>query len=230
MRTNWAAVAADDANLPPRQRDVTVNQRAAALRHYIMHLGRTTSHRNETPSGSFNWGVDGIKAISAVARRPYSFYMICSVKVISIWLCRVYPLGCQLGKLTASPMRTRTTTLRSATKLQTLNTATGLESFQACPWHSSQAVAVNTERLRLLPRWATVLGTNISSSATGLNSPHRCFHTILWIYSQNTNTGERGKVHWLDLDPVKMLFFKNCTDCMKIGGEVGRKYAVYLDY
>lgn len=129
-------------------------------------------------------GVDGIKAISAVARRPYPFYMICSIKVISIWLCRVYPLGCQLGKLTASPMRTRTTTLRSATKLHTLNTATGLESFQARPWHSSQAVAVNTERLRLLAWWATVLGTNISSSVTGMNSPHQCFHTIMWTSSQ----------------------------------------------
>lgn len=77
-------MAADNANLPPRQRDVTVNRRTAALRHRIMHLGRTTLHINETPSGSFNSGVDGIKAISAVARQPYAFYMICSIKVISI--------------------------------------------------------------------------------------------------------------------------------------------------
>lgn len=47
-------MAADNANLAPRQRDVPGNQRAAALRRHIMDLGRITSHINETPSGSFN--------------------------------------------------------------------------------------------------------------------------------------------------------------------------------
>lgn len=82
---NWPVVAADNANLPPRQRDATVNRRAAALRHHIMHLGRTTSRINETASGSFFYlGAVGKEAISVLAGRPYPFYMICSIKVTSI--------------------------------------------------------------------------------------------------------------------------------------------------
>lgn len=53
MRTNWAVVAADKANLSLWQRDITV-KRGATSRCHVMALGRTTSHLNETLSGAFN--------------------------------------------------------------------------------------------------------------------------------------------------------------------------------
>lgn len=53
MRTNWVVVAADNANLPLWQRDITVKQ-GATLRCHVMALGRTTSRINEILSSSFN--------------------------------------------------------------------------------------------------------------------------------------------------------------------------------
>lgn len=53
MRTNWAVVAADNANLSPWQRDITV-KRGATSKCHVMALGRTTSHINEILSGPFN--------------------------------------------------------------------------------------------------------------------------------------------------------------------------------
>lgn len=46
-------MAADSANLPLKQRDITVKQ-GATVRCHVMALGKTTSHINEILSGSFN--------------------------------------------------------------------------------------------------------------------------------------------------------------------------------
>lgn len=52
MRTNWVVVAADNANLPQWQRDITVKE-GTTLRCLVVSLERTTSHINEILMGSF---------------------------------------------------------------------------------------------------------------------------------------------------------------------------------